>query len=252
MYKTSWFRVATTLAGLIVADRTRPPLGSEQVVSVGFGSRPESMANCIGQFANALPVKMPLWRAYSSDGSFRSLVAATGKNISSVKKNELFPVLDIAKAVRESGASYDAPRVAITYSPRLANTGCRLFPVNGVWDLFFCFLEYEDVVELGVIYDSNLFSVTDMDNMKTQWEHLVKLSKEDVSLRDMLNWLPEHTSLPKPPPTPQENPVRHIHHWIDAHAQTNPGAIALNSGETGAMMTYHELYVSTEKKAKCK
>lgn len=115
--------------------------------------------SCVGQFANALPVKVPLWQVLNSDKSdrsFKSLVSAVGKNISAVKKAEMFPALEIARACREQNIDYQPPRVAVTYSPKLAKAGCRLFPVEGSWDLFFCFLDYEEDVKLGVSKDSEL------------------------------------------------------------------------------------------------
>ncbi|XWW97293.1 hypothetical protein V2A60_005275 [Cordyceps javanica] len=253
LYKTSWFRVATTLVGLLIADRTRPPLGKEEVLSVGFGGRPREMSSsCVGQFANALPVKMPLWQTLQEgNDTFHSLVSAMGKNLSAVKKSELFPAVELAKASRESGNDYQTPKVAVTYSPKLANTGCRLFPVEGPWDLFVCFLEYEEDVKLGVIYNPRVFSSTLIGEMKMQWTHLCALSKvEGVKLRGMLPWLPKHISLPKQNPTESStgNPLVHIHQWFDAHAETSPGCPALSSKELGTV-TYGELYSSTEKKA---
>ncbi|OAA78214.1 amino acid adenylation domain protein [Akanthomyces lecanii RCEF 1005] len=253
IYKTSWFRVATALVSLLVADRTRPPLGKEEVLSVGFGGRPREMtASCVGQFANALPVKMPLWQTLEAgDGTFRSLVSAMGKNLSAVKKAELFPAVELARASRESGDNYQPPKVAVTYSPKLAKAECRLFPVEGPWDLFVCFLEYEEDVKLGVIYDPTLFSSSAIGEMKAQWAHLSALSKIDgVKLREMLPWLPKHISLPKVGPNEASpgNPLMHIHQWFDAHAETTPEAPALSSKEHGTL-TYGELYASTEKKA---
>ncbi|KAK5678769.1 hypothetical protein LTS12_029396, partial [Elasticomyces elasticus] len=97
LFKTSWFRVATALVGLLVVDKTRPAFGLDEVLSIGFGGRPHELDACVGQFANALPVKLPLWQAlYGGDGSFKALVSAVGKNISAVKKAELFPAIEVA------------------------------------------------------------------------------------------------------------------------------------------------------------
>lgn len=246
--------MATALVGLLVADRTRPSRGNEEVLSVGFGGRPQEMqSSCIGQFANALPVKLPLWYAIENcDGSFRSLVAALGKNIRAVKKAEIFSSVDLARSARESGLEYEPPRVAVTYSPKLAREECRLFPVEGAWDLFVCFLEYADDVKLGVIYDPKIFSAGAIDDMKTRWKDLTRLSLTDgVKLRDMLSWLPQYVALPLlPTNSEQKNPLIHVHHWFDAHAEASPSAAALSSKEMGTM-TYGELYRSTEKKAHC-
>ena len=41
-------------------------------------------------------------------------------------------------------------KVAVTFSPKLADQRCTLYPVEGVWDLLFCFLEHDSGVSLGV------------------------------------------------------------------------------------------------------
>ena len=145
--------MATALVGLLVIDKSRPQLGKDEVLSVGFGSRPKDLISCVGQFANALPVKVPLWQCLESHGSnrsFKSLVSAVGKNVSAVKKSELFSAVEVVRACRNLNIHYQPPRVAVTYSPKLAKPECRMFPVEGSWDLFFCFLEYETDVKLGV------------------------------------------------------------------------------------------------------
>lgn len=88
--------------------------------------------------------------------------------------------------------------------------------------------------------------------MKTQFDSLCALSKvQGTKLTEMLKWLPDHSNLPKQPTEIQSNPLVHVHHWIDAHAETRPEAMALLSSELGKSMTYGELYVSSEEKAKC-
>ncbi|KAF2015411.1 acetyl-CoA synthetase-like protein [Aaosphaeria arxii CBS 175.79] len=258
IFKTSWFRVATTLVGLLVLDQTRPQRNKDLVLSVGFGSRPKEMNSCIGQFANALPVKVPLWKILESKSAgrnFASLVSATGKNISAVKKAEMFPAVDVVRACRSATVDYEPPRVAVTYSPKLAKPECRLFPVEGTWDLFFCFLEYENDVKLGVIYNPKVFSLQQIRDMETKFEGLVQLSKtEKIQLDDMLDWLPSYPALPTEnstaSPSVSNNPLKHVHQLIDAHSLTNPNSIALHSSELGMSMTYSELYSSTEKKAR--
>lgn len=257
LFKTSWFRVATALVGLLVVDKTRPAFGLDEVLSIGFGGRPHELDACVGQFANALPVKLPLWQAlYGGDGSFKALVSAVGKNISAVKKAELFPAIEVARASRSLNVDYRPPRVAVTYSPKLANPECRLFPVEGSWDLFFCFLEYDEDVKLGVIYNPQTFSASVLRDMKLQFDQLSALSKTDgVMLRDMLGWLPKFPSLPVAHHVQglqQSNPCRHVHQWFDAHAESNPDSLALHSSELNHSMTYGELYISTEQKAKRK
>ncbi|KAM5343580.1 hypothetical protein ACJ41O_012117 [Fusarium nematophilum] len=253
MYKTSWFRVVTSLVGLLVIDKKHLQHGRDEVISVGFGGRPKGMETCVGQFANALPVKMPLWKVLETqDGSFKSLVSAVGSNISAVKRAELVPALDVVQARRSLNLDSQLPNVAVTYSPKLAESGCcRLFPVEGSWDLFFCFLEYEDNVKLGVIYDSQKFSPPALSAMRNLFSRLYDLSKTDgTDLTSMLGWLPTHPSLPREPSTTPSNPLKHVHHWFDAHAETSPDALALCCAELGILMTYGELYSSSEKKAR--
>ncbi|KAM4066491.1 AMP-binding enzyme [Hirsutella rhossiliensis] len=252
MFKTSWFRVATALVGLLVVDKKRPQFRKDEMLAVGFGSRPREMGACVGQFANALPVRVPLWKALDeSDGSFRALVAAVGKNVSAVKKAELFPAVEVARSCRGLNIDYEPPRVAVTYSPKLARSECRLFPVEGSWDLFFCFLEYDTDVKLGVIYNPQVFSGAALNGMKTQFDRMVSLSKVDgAQLAEMLDWLPKHPCLPVAPADPQPNPLCHVHHWFDAHAESNPSSPALHSAEMGKSMTYGELYKSSEDKAR--
>lgn len=139
--------------GLLVADQTRPQLGLDEVLSVAFAGRPKDMGACVGHFANSLPVSIPIWQVLQADGStrsFKELVSAVSKNMSAVKKAEMVAPIEVARACRNANVDYEPPRVAVTYSPKLARSECRLFPVEGSWDLFFCFLEYEEDVKLGV------------------------------------------------------------------------------------------------------
>lgn len=230
-------------------DKTRPKLGLDEVLSVAFGGRPKEMNTCVGNFVNLLPVKIPVWQALGkSDRSFKSLVSAVSKNLSSIKKAELFPPVEVARECRKQNIDYQTPRVAVTYSPKLAKSECRLFPVEGNWDLLFCFLEYDDDVKLGVSYDPQVFSAATVGAMKRQFEELIRLSQvEEVKLNDMLDWLPLYPSLPR---AVSDGPNKHLHHWIDAHALTSPNSVAFSSHELGISVTYGELYASTERKAK--
>lgn len=74
-----------------------------------------------------------------------------------MKKAELFPATELARTCRNLNIEYEPPKVTITYSPKLAESSCLLFPVEGPWDLFFCFLEYEDHVKLGVNHMLKIF-----------------------------------------------------------------------------------------------
>lgn len=57
---------------------------------------------------------------------------------------------DIVASSRVNKQRFPSPKVAVTYSPRLADQRCHLYPVEGAWDLFFCFLEQDSTVDLGV------------------------------------------------------------------------------------------------------
>ncbi|KAI0190564.1 amino acid adenylation domain protein [Astrocystis sublimbata] len=258
LYGTSWFRVATALIGLLVIDKTRPPLGRDEVLNIALGGRPREMTSCVGQFANTLPVNIPLWRClqgYDQTNGYRtsaSLVSMFKKIMSSVKQSELFPSIELLRTCRDMNINYQPPKVTVTFSPKLANGECRMFPVEGSWDLLFCFLEYEADVKLGVIYNPRVFSGEAMRGMKSQFENLVTLSKtEDIILDVMLPWLPRYPSLPLHVSSAlKNNPLRHVHHWFDAQAESSPTSLALFCSELGISLTYEGLYQSTEQKAK--
>ncbi|KAF4471968.1 amino acid adenylation domain [Fusarium albosuccineum] len=224
---------------------SKPNYGRSEVISLGFGGRPRGMETSVGQFANPLPAKIPLWEALETEsGSFKSLVSAVSKNISAIKRAELVPSLDLVRACRDLNLDYEPPRVTVTYSPKLAKSGCRLFPVEGSWDLFFCFLEYEDNVKLGVIYNPQKFSSSALVAMKSTFNKLFALSKIDgTQLAAMIPWLPRYPSLPKAPAQHAANPMKHVHHWFDAHAETTPHALALTCSELEMSMTYGDLGV---------
>lgn len=151
-YRTSWFRIAVSLIGLLVMDQTRPRLGEDEILAVAFAGRPKDFQRCVGQFANALLVQVPLWNCLldSPQSTLQSLVKAVSSNVSQAKRAELFPPIEVARCSRTHNIQYQPPKVAVTYSPKLAREECQLFPVEGAWDLFFCFLEYENDVRLGV------------------------------------------------------------------------------------------------------
>ena len=153
MHHTSWFRIAVAVVGLLVRANSNVCYGEDQSLAVAFAGRPKGFESTIGQFANGLPIKIPVWDCLSTEpnsGTLGSLITAVSKNVSGVKRAERFTPLDLARICRSKGIDYSPPKVAVTYSPRLANHECSLFPVEGAWDLFFCFLEEEDRVNLGV------------------------------------------------------------------------------------------------------
>lgn len=153
LFRTSWFRVATTLVGLALHREAGNPLDGEHMLSVAFDGRPEGFENTVGHFANALPVMIPVAHHLQAGGqqsTLSSLVRSVSSNISRVKKAQRLSVLDIARTCHAKGQEFGTPQVAVSYSPRLSNDSCRLFPVEGRWDLFFVFLDCPEGIELGV------------------------------------------------------------------------------------------------------
>ena len=152
-HRASWFRIAVTLLGLLVHTKSKTLYGEDQALEVAFAGRSQGFESTIGQFANALPVKLPLSdfaQLDSRSATLAALIAAVSKNISKVKRAERFSPLDVARSGRAHNVMYSPSKVAVTYSPGLADPKCRLYPVEGKWDLFFCFLEVGTSVELGV------------------------------------------------------------------------------------------------------
>ena len=86
-----------------------------------------------------------------SNVQFNQLVRQIGAAVSAGKKYELYPFLSLVEeAHRATNDTLIDSKVAITFSPKTAHSRCAIFPVEGVWDLFYCFLEHEDGVSLGV------------------------------------------------------------------------------------------------------
>ncbi|KYK54404.1 hypothetical protein DCS_06362 [Drechmeria coniospora] len=251
-YSTTWFRVVSSVLALLVIDQTRPQFGMDEVLSVGFRGRPEGMHACVGQFANSLPVKFPLWEAQKQTGTFKTLVALVSKNISMVKKSELLSDMEIVPLAKTLNLDYQPPRIAITCPPKLANDNCHLYPLEGSWDVLFYFEHHLAGVKLGVIYDPAFVSSTQLNSMKLLLRNLVTISRRpDALLSEMLEWIPTYASLPAAVQSPQGNPMKHVHHWIQAHADTSPNSMALYSKEMKTSMTYGALDISAESKAKC-
>lgn len=98
-----------------------------------------------------MPVKVPLTSLLRDGASFSDAVKAMGHHVSSAKKHEMFPFMSLMEeAKRDTDPSLLDFKVAVTFSPKLTNKSCTLYPVEGIWDLFFCFLEQDDGVSLGV------------------------------------------------------------------------------------------------------
>ena len=150
-YKTSWFRVAVALVGVLIRSISEPDGGADHAITVAFGGRPAGMENSVGQFANALPIRVPLADILSSKSpTFEALVKSVSKEVSTAKKHDRLSYLDVADAYRALGLPAPRAQVAITLSPKLSHEECSVYPVEGPYDLFFCFLEAEKSVSLGV------------------------------------------------------------------------------------------------------
>jgi hypothetical protein len=106
-----------------------------------------------------MPIRVPFTECLESgllaDSSsprvdFANIVKLVSKQMSAAKKHERFTFADLARARNVRGLEMLRPQIAITLSPKLARSECELFPVEGPYDLFFCFLEGINTVELGV------------------------------------------------------------------------------------------------------
>jgi len=85
------------------------------------------------------------------NATFADTVKQIGKVISTARKHEMFPFISLLEEARKTMADNDLQfKLAVAFSPKLASKKCILYPVEGVWDLFFCFLEQDDGVSLGV------------------------------------------------------------------------------------------------------
>ncbi|KAH6693374.1 thiotemplate mechanism natural product synthetase [Leptodontidium sp. MPI-SDFR-AT-0119] len=194
--------------------------------------RPEGFEDAVGQFANPLPVRIPLAEHFRADSgsekaTFASFVTSVSRNVSKVKKAERLSLLDIARRWRTKGrlGHFNSPQVAVSYSLAHSDHRCKLFPVQGSWDLFFVFQEGVDGVELGVIYDPEVFNEKDMDRMKSTYMNLVELaSSSSPGFLEELPGLPKYLTIPTAP-----DPNRFI------------ARIVLSCAETNSEMTYGEL-----------
>ncbi|KAF9528634.1 amino acid adenylation domain protein [Crepidotus variabilis] len=254
-YKTSWFRVAVALIGVLIRSVSEPEGGADQAVTVAFGGRPGGMENSVGQFANALPMRVPLAEVLNSKAptTFDTLVKLVGKEVSAAKKYDRLSFLDVTDAHREAGSQIPPSQVAITLSPKLSRPECSLYPVEGPYDLFFCFLEGETSVTLGVIYNPLIFSQADVLTLKNSFASLRKLTEEKLPLS--LSSLPAlKPHLPSLLPELDLNDVAAIdaarfHTWFENRALQNPELLALHSGEHGLSSTYKELNEVANRKA---
>lgn len=155
-FKTSWFRVAVTAIGLLIRANSEADHGSDQNVAIAFGGRPSGFETTVGHFANALPIRIPYTGVLckSTPGSsptFDDFVQSVSRIVSEAKKYERVSITDIHREANTKGSMVNRTQVAITLSPKVACAGsASIYPVEGTYDLFFCFLEEEESVSLGV------------------------------------------------------------------------------------------------------
>ncbi|KDR67250.1 hypothetical protein GALMADRAFT_130449 [Galerina marginata CBS 339.88] len=253
-YQTSWFRVAIALIGVLVRSIAIPDGISDHAITIAFGGRPAEMKNTVGQFANAVPIRIPLIDVICSQSpTFEALVRLISKEVSTAKNHDQFSYLDLTEACSELGLQVPSTQVAITQSPKLARPECTLYPVEGSYDLFFCFSEGEETVSLGTIYNPLLFSNTDIVKMKTAFSELYKLTTDQTPLKiSSLSAMKFH--IPGFVPdldlnnSDQVNAGR-FHIWFEHRASQCPEFLALHSGEQGSSVTYQDLNEEANRKA---
>lgn len=256
LYRTSWFRVATSAIGLVMAAHANPTPHHDGILQVAFGAREPRFASCVSHMANTMPIRQPVSALLQKNGSsFAELVKLVGKSISAAKKNEMLPFMSLVEATLSKGnESTAASKVAVTLSPKLADDRCTLYPVNGVWDLFFCFLEHDDGVALGVISDPTVFDNAALEAIKTDFLSIVKLSQETADFK--LAELPcfesrEIATLAAGPAVEDEDAVvsSRVADWIHNRAIAQPDEVALSRGEDSTSMTYGELDSLSDQRA---
>ncbi|KAJ7242915.1 hypothetical protein C8J57DRAFT_1243659 [Mycena rebaudengoi] len=249
-YGTSWFRVAVCVLGLVVrtwADDTTLD-DHDYSVTVAFSGRPASLAQTrvIGQFANALPIRIPTGDILrSGNPTFNNLVRVVSSAISMAKKHQYFSSLDLFRALHSAGHRAPRSQVAITLSPPLARPKCCLYPVEGQCDLFFCFLDETESVSLGVIYDPLIFSESAISGFQTDFQNLMSCTMDEkpldlATIPGLIEQIPQLLSTLDVTDSDQISAIR-FHTMFEQQVRRNPMATALFSAEQGKSITYGEL-----------
>lgn len=256
MYGTSWFRIATSVIGLLVTGHSKPSPHHDHILQVAFGARQSKFSACISHMANTMPIRTPITDVLTSGGSFADLVKNVGKRISQAKKHEMFPFMSLIEAAREKKESNHSDKVVVTFSPKLADKRCTLYPVQGVWDLFFCFLEQDDGVSLGVISDPAIFDSATLENLRQDFMSTVQLSQESSQFElDSLSYLSgaKTANIANGPPTTDADTISSslVIDWIHERCKVQPESIALQNGEQEISVTYSELDSESSKRALC-
>lgn len=259
LYGTSWFRIAVSAIGLAMAGHSEPTPHHDHTLQVAFGAREAKFARCISHFANTMPIKQPVSELLQNDATFADLVKNVGKRVSQAKKHEMFPFMSLLEASRREDGDdgWKSDKVVVTYSPKLANKSCTLYPVQGVWGLFFCFLEHDSGVSLGVISDPATFDDTAVESLKTDFLSTVRLSQQSSSFKlSSLPYLGRHeiANIIDGPSMADSEAVclSRVTDWIHQRALAQPDALALFSGEDKISMTFKDLDEASSSKALCK
>lgn len=251
-----------------------PDGGADHAVTVAFGGRPSGMEDTVGQFANAVPIRIALSEVLGSKPpSFEALVDLVSREVSTAKKHDRLSYLDISNAHRKLGLQVPPAQVAITLSPKLSRKECTLYPVEGPYDIFFCFLEDDDGVSLGVslfqkgltfirltfgfqvIYDPTVFSKSDVLCLKEAFSSLHASTMAETPL-DLLTLPALQTHVPRLLPQIDLKSIDAIsaarfHVWFENQAAQSPDLVALYSGEQDRSVTYRDLNENANRKAHC-
>ncbi|KAB8255140.1 hypothetical protein BDV32DRAFT_154554 [Aspergillus pseudonomiae] len=253
LYKTSWFRIAFSIVGLLTSGIAKPTPHHDHTLLVALGGRPQGYEACVSHMANTMPIRTPVSSLLQRRATFVDAVKEMGRSISTAKKHEMFPFVSLVETARETMSDKMLDfKVSVTFSPKLADDNCTIYPVEGVWDLFFCFLETQNGVDLGVISNPAVFDAVAIETMRKQFMETVKLSQENPNFPvDELPYLQAHTAanIISGPTIDAVDAISssRVHTWIEARSAAQPDAVALSCAERNQQMTYGELDRATNK-----
>ncbi|KAE8334193.1 hypothetical protein BDV24DRAFT_170444, partial [Aspergillus arachidicola] len=222
LYKTSWFRIAFSIVGLITSGISKPTPHHDHTLLVALGGRPQGYEGCVSHMANTMPIRTPVSSLLQRRATFADAVKEMGRSVSTAKKHEMFPFVSLVDAARETMSDKMLDfKVSVTFSPKLASENCTIYPVEGVWDLFFCFLETQNGVSLGVISNPAVFDSDALETMREQFLDTVKLSRENPKFQvNELPYLKRHivSDIVSGPSIDAVDSISssRVHKWIEA------------------------------------
>ncbi|KAI1318605.1 non-ribosomal peptide synthetase [Xylariaceae sp. FL0255] len=269
----SWFRIATSVIGLITAGASTPTPHHDHALSVAFGGRPKHFTDCISHMANTvsdpnfisqaatqmvlindeikMPIKFPLSSMLQDDATFNQTVKAMGKNLSAAKKHELYPFISLMQEAQKTmDNSLLNFKVAVTFSPKLASKKFQCGSEFGNFEtsskIVFCFLEQDDGVSLGVIVNPQVFDAQAVASLKRKFMDTVSLSQRNPSFKLSELAFLWNRQLANIPAGPQINDIdaissSRVFDWISTRAQIQPDAVALYSAEQGRSVKYRDM-----------